>query len=127
MRCTWLHAIMLVSAAEAGCMRSASEARWAWHAVSPGETLSAIAARYRVPVAALAEANALVDPDQLRAGELLYVPLDEPRAAAARTAAVRPSPPAPARSARAAGSGGSDGSGASDASAAALDWPARAP
>lgn len=44
------------------------------HVVAPGETLSGIAARYGVGVAALASANGLADPDRIIAGATLTVP-----------------------------------------------------
>lgn len=69
-------AILLV-ALVGGCahVREGGDPRWAWHRVRAGETLSGIAERYRVPLSAIAEANALADPDLLREGEILYVPL----------------------------------------------------
>ncbi|MBU4199992.1 MAG: LysM peptidoglycan-binding domain-containing protein [Verrucomicrobia bacterium] len=42
--------------------------------VKPGETLSAIAAAYKVKVGAILEANDLKDPDNLRAGQKLVIP-----------------------------------------------------
>lgn len=42
--------------------------------VEPGDTLSAISRRTGVPVARLAEANRLADPDLIRAGEVLVIP-----------------------------------------------------
>lgn len=44
------------------------------HTVAPGETLSAIAARYRVTVRALAEANGIADIHRIRVGQRLAVP-----------------------------------------------------
>lgn len=44
------------------------------HVVQPGETLSKIAATYRVSVTALAEANGLKNPDALRPGQKLVIP-----------------------------------------------------
>ncbi len=44
------------------------------HIVKPGETLSAIAARYKVPADAILEANGLEDPDRLPAGRKLVIP-----------------------------------------------------
>lgn len=54
------------------------------HKVRPGETLSAIAERYRVSVAALQEANNLGSPRSLRAGSLIRIP------ASARSTVTRP-------------------------------------
>lgn len=45
----------------------------AHHVVSPGETLSAIAARYGIPVADLAAANGITDPNRVLAGSRLTV------------------------------------------------------
>lgn len=44
------------------------------HEVAPGETLSAIAARYGVTVEALVEANNLESPDRLQLGQVLRIP-----------------------------------------------------
>lgn len=44
------------------------------HEVAPGETLSAIAARYGVTVEALQEANDLDSPDRLQLGQVLDIP-----------------------------------------------------
>lgn len=44
-----------------------------YHRVQPGETLSAIAARYRTTADRLAQANGLGDPDHLAVGEWLLV------------------------------------------------------
>ena len=51
------------------------------YTVQAGDTLSAIAARFHIPVADLARANAIEDPDRLFAGHTLVVP-------ASRVAAV---------------------------------------
>lgn len=42
--------------------------------VAPGEALSVIASRHGVSTGVLAEANGIVDPDRLRAGQVLTVP-----------------------------------------------------
>jgi len=44
------------------------------HIVQPGETLWAIAAQYGVPVEVILEANRLLDPYALSAGQMLYIP-----------------------------------------------------
>lgn len=44
------------------------------HVVQPGDTLSAIAAQYGVPMQAIVDANGLVDPDNLTAGDELQIP-----------------------------------------------------
>ena len=44
------------------------------HAVQPGETLSAIAAAYKVSVKTIIDANNLKDPDHLRQGQKLFIP-----------------------------------------------------
>ena len=44
------------------------------HVVQAGETLSAIAAAYKVRAGALAEANGLKNPDSLRVGQKLIIP-----------------------------------------------------
>lgn len=57
------------------------------HVVRPGETLSGIAARYRVSATALAEANGIDDPDHVIAGRRLRIPVTG-------AAASAPVPPA---------------------------------
>ncbi len=44
------------------------------HTVQPGETLSAIAAAYKVKTSALAAVNNIANPDSLRAGQKLIIP-----------------------------------------------------
>ena len=44
------------------------------HEVQTGETLSAIAAAYKVSVKVIVEANNLEDPDHLRKGQKLFIP-----------------------------------------------------
>ena len=44
------------------------------HVVQPGETLTAIAQRYGVPVSAIAQANGLADPNRIYAGQQLVLP-----------------------------------------------------
>ncbi len=44
------------------------------HIVQPGETLSAIAAAYKIRSRAIIEANNLPDPDNLRVGQKLIIP-----------------------------------------------------
>ncbi len=56
------------------------------HTVRPGETLSAIAARYGTTVAALAAANHVADPDRIHAGQRLRVPTAAPSATGSRRA-----------------------------------------
>jgi LysM repeat protein len=53
---------------------AASPAAPPTHDVAPGETLSQIAARYGVGVAALAQANGISDVHRIRAGEALAIP-----------------------------------------------------
>jgi murein DD-endopeptidase MepM/ murein hydrolase activator NlpD len=48
------------------------------YVVQPGDTLSQIAARFRVDAADLAAANGLKDPDQIQAGQSLKVDLSAP-------------------------------------------------
>lgn len=45
------------------------------HTVAPGETLSGIAANYRVPAAAIVTVNGIVDSDRIVAGSRLQVPV----------------------------------------------------
>ncbi len=44
------------------------------HTVQPGETLSAIAAAYKVSVKSIMDANNLKDPNHLRQGQQLFIP-----------------------------------------------------
>ncbi len=44
------------------------------HIVQPGETLSAIAAAYKVSVKVIMEENGITDPARLRAGQKLFIP-----------------------------------------------------
>ncbi|MBM7771718.1 GH25 family lysozyme M1 (1,4-beta-N-acetylmuramidase) [Actinokineospora baliensis] len=44
------------------------------HRIAPGETLSEIAARFRVSQSALARANGIANPDKIRAGDWLTIP-----------------------------------------------------
>lgn len=44
------------------------------HVVEPGQTLSEIATAYGVSVSVIVEANALKNPNQLRAGQRLFIP-----------------------------------------------------
>lgn len=44
------------------------------HVIQPGDTLSAIAANYGVSMQAIIDANGLVDPDNLTAGDELQIP-----------------------------------------------------
>lgn len=44
------------------------------HSVQPGETLSAIAAAYKVSVKSIIDSNNLKDPDHLRQGQQLFIP-----------------------------------------------------
>ncbi len=57
------------------------------HRVKPGETLSKIAAQYRVSAAALQKANGILSPRSLRAGMWLNVP--SPHAPVTRAASAR--------------------------------------
>lgn len=56
----------------------AAPAQAGTHTVSPGETLSQIAARYGVSVDSLARANQIRDPDRIFAGTRLRVPTGDP-------------------------------------------------
>ena len=58
------------------------------HRVRPGETLSAIAARYGIGVGTLARLNGLADPQRIIAGRVLRLPASAP---AAPPAVPRPS------------------------------------
>ncbi|MGD9782000.1 MAG: LysM peptidoglycan-binding domain-containing protein [Kiritimatiellia bacterium] len=53
--------------------RSASHSGWE-HVVQPGETLSVIAAAYKVKASAIVDANKLKSPDSIFAGQKLFIP-----------------------------------------------------
>ena len=63
----------------------------ATHAVAPGETLGAIARKYRVPQAEIVRANPGLDPDKLSPGQALIIPPQGETTAAPETL---PEPPA---------------------------------
>ncbi|MEQ9336944.1 MAG: LysM domain-containing protein, partial [Miltoncostaeaceae bacterium] len=67
----------------------------AGHTVRPGESLSAIAARYGVGVHSLASANGIADPDRIVAGAVLVIPGGSP-CARARATAPSAAPPSAA-------------------------------
>lgn len=48
------------------------------HTVQPGETLSKIASAYKVPLDTIIKANNITDPNSIRAGTKLFIPLQEP-------------------------------------------------
>jgi LysM repeat protein len=64
------------------------------HVVAKGETLSAIAARYKVTVAALKEANHISDERKLRVGQKLVIPHHHANPTAAAPANPTPAPAA---------------------------------
>lgn len=74
------------------------------HIVQAGENLSTIAARYGVTTAALANANAISNPNHIYVGQRLII--SGSAAAAAPAAAPAPAPAAPAPVAANAGAGG---------------------
>ncbi len=51
---------------------------WIIHVVQPGETLSTIAARYRVPMERLQTLNRINNPSRVLAGQKLIIPLRGP-------------------------------------------------
>ena len=57
---------------------TAGPVAFAWaaptHTVKPGETLSEIARKVQIPLAELARANQLTDPDHIVAGQTLVLP-----------------------------------------------------
>lgn len=68
-----LVAVGSVSAGVGGLALAVSAAR-STYTVLPGDTLSEIAARLHIPVAELAAANGIDDPDQIVAGQVLVLP-----------------------------------------------------
>lgn len=64
---------LIASQRPAATSRSRGETGYE-HVVKPGETLSQIAAAYRVTVDAIVRANELRNPDNVRAGQKLFIP-----------------------------------------------------
>ncbi len=83
---------LLVLAAPAG---AASRERT--YVVRPGDTLWTIAARTGVPVEALVRANGLPDPDRIRPGQVLHIPVPPGSGPPPREQAAARSRAAPAR------------------------------
>jgi LysM repeat protein len=53
---------------------------WFIYVVQPGETLSEVAVRFRVPLADLLRVNEIANPGRARAGQRLIIPAKGPRA-----------------------------------------------
>ncbi len=53
---------------------------WFIYTVQPGETLSAVATKFRVPLADLLRVNEVTNPGLVRAGQRLIIPAKGPRA-----------------------------------------------
>ncbi len=73
--------------------------RWTWEGgtpikVAPGETLTSLSRRHKVPASAIAEANGLSGPVALRSGQRLVIPRymkpDRPRSSVARPVTTTP-------------------------------------
>jgi LysM repeat protein len=75
------------------------------HTVKAGETLDALSRRYRVPIATLAQSNAIADPDHILAGSKLTLPApgapSMPEARVTTQPVAKVTPVAPATSAKA--------------------------
>ena len=82
----WVCPALTASASDARG-KEAAQSGATVHVVAAGETLSVIAARYGVTIAALVEANKLEDPDRLAIGQRLVIP---PRAGLVQAVNVRP-------------------------------------
>ncbi|MGH9157293.1 MAG: lytic transglycosylase domain-containing protein [Acidimicrobiales bacterium] len=99
-RFTWLGRRLLAGAAvvataaagQAATGRSAATATAAIHVVTRGDTLSAVASRFEVSVAALAGANGITDIHYIRVGQRLTLP---GRQARPRADPARAAPPPP--------------------------------
>jgi LysM repeat protein len=70
------------------------------HRVRAGETLSAIALRYRVSVDALAQANGISDPNRITIGQSLRIPRATPPSTSEKTPSTSRSAPPLVRSSR---------------------------
>ncbi|MEA2975173.1 MAG: hypothetical protein QOF19_693 [Alphaproteobacteria bacterium] len=78
-----------------GSVATAQPRNWDWNGgtaitVAKGDTLDIISRRYGVPVAAIKQANAIVSPAGIRAGQRLVIPRATPGTTAPRTAAAAP-------------------------------------
>ncbi len=63
---------------------------WFVYTVQPGETLSTVAAKFRVPLADVLRVNAVTNPSLVRAGQQLIIPANGPRAGQPRILAAVP-------------------------------------
>jgi cell wall-associated NlpC family hydrolase len=88
---------IIIPGAAARIPSSASRPAPLRHVVVAGDTLWSLAQRYRVPVDTIVKANELDDPDALRLGQMLLIPVTSP---------VRPSISAPTGVRKPTGSGG---------------------
>lgn len=88
----------LSSKAPAAARAAPSRSAAIQHVVSPGHTLGKIAARYRVSVAAICQANGIAETAPIRPGQVLQIPTQS-QAGSSEGAATAPSatPPAAAR------------------------------
>jgi uncharacterized protein YkwD len=68
---------------------------WVVHEIASGETLSELATRYGLDLAALRTANDLVDADMISIGQPLILPLTAPAEVVADAAVARVDPPTP--------------------------------
>ncbi len=82
----WRHGTALLGAGSANPLVGGSAA--ARYTVRPGDTLTGIASRMRVPASALASANNIADPNRIIAGKVLTIPASNP--AASNPAASNP-------------------------------------
>ncbi|MCL8207798.1 MAG: LysM peptidoglycan-binding domain-containing protein [Actinomycetia bacterium] len=84
------------AAVSAAAAAPAATTTSATYVVQPGDTLSAIAARFGTTVAALAAANGLANPNRILVGQTLRVPAaPAPGALATASASAAPAPAAP--------------------------------
>lgn len=79
----------MLSLVPAAAAHAASGIAYRVYTVRPGDTLSRIAARSGVPVAAIAALNHLRDPDRLAVGQELWLPLDGAAGTAAGVAGLQ--------------------------------------
>lgn len=95
-------AVLILASLFGGRSLVANVADGPQHVVKPGETLSGIAAQYRLTVDQIMSVNGLTDPDRLTEGQALKLPSTTARAPAANQSSANTAPasaPTPAPSA----------------------------
>ncbi len=87
---------LVIPGGEVPAARTPSVSSSVIHVVQPGDTLWSIASRHNVSVSAIVQANGLADPDRLKLGQRLKVPVPSGRRSPVITAMTKHAPVAPA-------------------------------